>query len=91
VKEASQFDECSTLREKEENLPYTNESFKEAREEIKTLERGKDLTLQTYGGIDNRVETLLQAPAESDDGPKGEDILGGLFYGTICGMYECFD
>jgi ATP-dependent Lon protease len=75
MKEASQFDECTTLKEKEENLSYTNEYFKEAREEIKTLERGKDLTLQTYGVIDNRVETLLQAPAENDDGPEGEDIL----------------
>jgi hypothetical protein len=74
VKEASQLDECLTLREKEENLPYTNECFKEEREEMKKLERGKDLTLQTYGGIDNTVETLLQAPAESDDGPEVEDF-----------------
>jgi hypothetical protein len=51
----------------------------------------KDVTLQTYGGRHNRVETLLQVPAESDDGPEGEDILGGPFWGTICGSYECFD
>jgi hypothetical protein len=41
---------------------------------MKKLVSEKDMTLQTYGGIDNRVETLLQAPAESDYGPEGEDF-----------------
>jgi hypothetical protein len=58
---------------------------------MKKLESEKDMTLQTYGGVNNRVETLLQAPAESDDGPEGEDILGGPLWGRICGMYKCFD
>jgi hypothetical protein len=46
---------------------YTNECFKEEIEGMKKLESEKDMTLQTYGGVNNRVETLLQAPAESDD------------------------
>jgi hypothetical protein len=58
---------------------------------MKKLVSEKYMTLQSYGGIDNRVETLFQAPAESDVGPEGEDILGGPFWGTICGTYECFD
>jgi hypothetical protein len=58
---------------------------------MKKLVSEKDMTLQTYGGIDNRVETLFKAPAESDDRPVGEDILGVPFWGTIFGTYECFD
>jgi hypothetical protein len=91
VKEASHCPECPTLREKEEKLAYTNECFKEEIEGMKILESEKDMTLQTYGGIDNRVETLLQALAESDVRPEEEDILGGPFWGRICGTYECFD
>jgi hypothetical protein len=81
VKEARHCPECSTLREKIENLAYANECLKGQIEGLKKVLSEKDLKLEVYGGIDNDVEALLLTLRSGDVevGQEGEDIFGGPY------------
>jgi hypothetical protein len=78
VKQASQCPECSTLRQKKENLEYANECLKKEIEESMESMRVKYLTLDVYTLIENEIEVLLQKLNVIDVqiGPEEEDIFG---------------
>jgi hypothetical protein len=78
VKQASHCPECSSLREKTENLEYANECLEKEIEEMKKEKCEKCLTLDVYTHIENEIARLFQKlnVVDIQIGPDEEDIFG---------------